>query len=74
VGCSGLTVVVSILCLVRASFASVGKLGVVMMTSGYLDPTRCKLSFSTRAAGKYEFFVRSVTYAFLGPIFRYGDE
>ena len=39
-------------CLVNASLASEGKLGVDMMTSGYLEPARFRLSFSTRAAGK----------------------
>lgn len=69
VGCSELTVMTSTPSLLRASFASAGKPGVDMITSEYLDPARFKLSFSTRAAGRYEFLVRSVTYAFLGAIF-----
>lgn len=69
VGFSESTVTISNLCLVSASLASKGKLGVDIITSGYLDPVCFKLSFNTRAAAKYEFFVRSVTYAFLGTIF-----
>ena len=72
-GCSELTVTISSPCLVKASLASGGKLGVDMMTSGYFDQTPFKLSFSTRAAGKYEFLVRRVTYAFFDPI-PSGDE
>lgn len=67
-GCSESTVMIRNPCLVNASFASEGRPGVDMMTSGCLDPTRLKLSFNTRAAGKYEFLVRRVTYAFLDPI------
>lgn len=67
-GCSKFTVMISNPCLVNASLASEGKLGVDMITSGYLDPACFKLSFNTRAAARYELFVRSVTYAFLGPI------
>jgi hypothetical protein len=67
-GCSESTVTISNPFLASASRDSKGKLGVAIMTSGYLDPTRCRLSFSTRAAGKYEFFVRSVAYAFFDPI------
>ena len=67
-GCSESTVRTFNPCLVNASLASEGKLGVDMITSGYLDPACFKLSFNTRAAGRYEFFVRSVTYAFLDSI------
>lgn len=67
-GCSGSTVRTFNPCLSSTWFVSDGKLGVDMMTRGYLDPTRFKQSFSTKAAGKYEFFVRRVTYAFLGSI------
>ena len=67
-GCSGPTVTIRNPRLVSASFVSDGKLGVDMMTSGCFDPTRFKLSFNTRAAGKYELFVRRVTYAFFDSI------
>ena len=67
-GCSESTVTIRNPRLVNTSFASDGKLGVDMMTSGCLDPTRAKLSFNTRAAGKYELFVRRVTYAFFDSI------
>lgn len=67
-GRSESTVTISNPCLVNASFASEGKLGVDMMISGYLDLACFKLSFNTRAAARYELFVRSVTYAFLNPI------
>ena len=67
-GCSESTVTISNPCLINASVASGGKLGVDMITSGYLDPACFKLSFNTRAAATYEFFVRSVTYALLGSI------
>ena len=68
VGCSESTVTISSPCLVNASLASEGELGVDMMTSGYLDLACFRLSFNTRAAARYELFVRSVTYAFLDPI------
>ena len=61
-------------CLVNASLVSKGKLGVDMITSGYLEPACFRLSFNTRAAGKYELFVRSVTYAFLDSIPNFGEQ
>ena len=67
-GCNDSTVIIFNLCLVSTSLDSEGRLGVVMITSGYLDPTRLKLSYSTRVAGRYEVLVRRATYAFLDSI------
>jgi hypothetical protein len=72
-GCNESTVMILNPRLVNASLASEGRLGVAMMTSGYLDPARLKLSFSTRAAGRYELLERRVTYAFLDSIFSDGE-
>ncbi len=62
-GYSGSTTEMAMPFRVRTSCTSCGRDGVAITTSGYFEPTSCRVLWSTNNPGRYSFVVMRVRYA-----------